>query len=274
MRFTKSSSCFIKLFVFRGSCLPAAACQEIRDFKGRALEAAEQGNDGELQVLEQVGQKRQRALLAQAAAPAAGAADRKLKRVATFWWLLALDNSLKGIGGLKMWKMPAERAQWPEDPLDWRLLILSPDSGSDGWAAMNWMDQNEFCCDRTPDPSHGVWNDGVLAAGDSGLGVFLLILSICCNLPFMPWNDGRFGAMIAQSAADYCLTFTCDSCLFFKQYLKQIIAEKNLAVDLGAEGCMEQAWQSMLESWSLYRAGSKIGLCRFFFFRPSRAWRP
>lgn len=156
----------------------------------------------------------------------------KLKRVAIFWWVLALDNALQGIGGLAKWLLEETEEGRLANSLEGPLLVISFDQGPDGWAAVNWLEQHYFNIDNIPDPSHGVYDDGRLASRGCGFGTFLMLATLLCNVPSMPWDDGRFGHMISESLAGYRTVMTPTTCAFFN--FSMLYAEKKEAICIAA----------------------------------------
>ena len=114
------------------------------DFRGRVTEARpEGGQEEEARAKGEVVGSLKRALTAAAEPTDQKVAKlRKAHRVPAFWWAVQLDNAFRHVGGLARFGPTSRQGpDAPKDVLDWRLLILSPDSGADGRCAMTFLDR-------------------------------------------------------------------------------------------------------------------------------------
>ena len=114
-------------------------------------------------------------------------ATRKVK-----WWLMELDNALRGPFGtgrrLAEFCVPSDPAMRLA-PLERPHLSVNADSGPIEWAGQTFLEEVARAnMTRVLDPNHGVYNDTLGACFDAGCGPFLYVLVLVLNLPYLPYN--------------------------------------------------------------------------------------
>ena len=90
---------------------------------------------------------------------------------------------------------------------------------------------------------------------------FIVAMSLVMHISFAHWNSGAFGEQIRQAAVDYKQLFNDDACRLFRRFLTQVAGDKNMCPGVDSE---EAIFNAMCASWGFRRAGSKIGLARFY----------
>ena len=110
------------------------------DYYGDITRAAELGKPEELQVAKEEWRARALQYLASSRAkdddePARK--RRKVYRVKAFTWLSATDNMLRATLG-QGWAYFCPPRD-PNDPYAWPVMVCSPDQGSDGWCALQYL---------------------------------------------------------------------------------------------------------------------------------------
>ena len=181
---------------------------------------------------------------------------------------LELDNALKGpFGagpGLRHFVV-TEDAEKTVPPLRWPRLLMSTDEGPDIFGLQTWMDnQARVCLQRTPDPSHGVHGDTLLAAEDCFLGPFLYLMTLVINIAFLPWNDGKFGHQISECWAEWSSFFTHEDDPVQQMLWEELITERGWQDREGAEGTPAELHEDMKHSRAFRKLGNKVGMCRFY----------
>ena len=107
-------------------------------------------------------------------------------------WIMCLEHQFRlitGLAGFRLFLKP----QGNVDPLLWPLLIISPDQGSDGVAAMNFL--KHYCHLNVLsfwDPNHGAWNDCKFVLKHVGLWCFVNLMALVFNLQHGPWDENRW----------------------------------------------------------------------------------
>ena len=89
-------------------------------------------------------------------------------------------------------------------------------------------------------------------------------MAVICNMPFAPWNDGRFENRMMQAMAEYTRLLSAGTCPMFDRIFERLVAEKNLAERRGEDTFRSTVFDEMVNSWSFFKRGTKVGLCRFF----------
>ena len=78
----------------------------------------------------------------------------------------------------------------PADPYTWPLLSLSPDRGSTGVAAINWLQNRvNVNVDTTYDLNHGSWDDEKQTLADMKETAWMLMMMVDFNVMQGPWDS-------------------------------------------------------------------------------------
>ena len=115
-------------------------------------------------------------------------------RVKALAWLVATDNMLRAVlsSGWSHFAQPDNLEERDPNPLNWPVLVLSPDQGSDGWCALQFLQRMmAVACELFLDLSHGGWNDVRLALKHTKLWIHILLLTVAVNLSHGPWEEAK-----------------------------------------------------------------------------------
>jgi hypothetical protein len=160
------------------------------------------------------------------------ARGKKRYRTKAAEWLWATDNALQAMTG-HGWDQFVVRYLEPSETRpasSWPLLLVAPDQGSDGWAALNWLRSVSFAtAEITLDPSHGVWNDVKLALKECGLWGHTLLMSIVLSMAYGPWCDARWFQEVIEGMDEYINIAEPETDVLFQQFLPSILGDTGSA---------------------------------------------
>ena len=133
----------------------------------------------------------------------AGWRARVVPRRAAYRWLLAMDNVIRqhsDLPGLRHFSGPSSQDlkenRFP-DPLTWPHLSVSVDRGSDGVAALHYL-QRKLRANVEPmwDSSHDSWRDFLRMLRENSLMPYWYVFLISVNVLHGPFLEhSRFNAM-------------------------------------------------------------------------------
>jgi hypothetical protein len=205
------------------------------------------------------------------------AKGHRFYRAKSYHLMLELDNALQGPekkgDGMLRFQLKKDWQSSMDGCLDWPILLIHSDQGSDFWCAMNWLDYSpeaRIPVIRKPDVNnHGVHNDLIGAGVDVGQGPFLYAMLVPANLRFLPFKDGKYGKMLTQlrdslkrdeAAGHLPEQMTVE----FLSYFETIVLEKGLSGEAytGQEG-EAKVWNAFLDSEYFDLNGRKVGMCRW-----------
>lgn len=149
--------------------------------------------------------------------------------------------------------------------LDWPALVCASDQGPDAWSAQSWCEsEGRMNWLRDPDTNHGVHGDTIGAAGEAGLLGFLYGLTVVLNIHFIPFNNGSNGQKIVQ-CTDSFRRFGSAKMALFKAFYREIAREQGYTeAEIDSDANMEAVFQRFLDASACNRAGSKVGMCRWY----------
>ena len=191
---------------------------------------------------------------------------KKIYRLATKKWLLALDNAFKQpsgkIGLAYFWEPPNQ---------NWRLwphATIGMDLGSDGNCGFFAAERKyKLNVDQFNDPSHGLNRDWALACKGAGLWNFALCWLISLNLPYGPHkNDERRFQIRSAMTKLYTSGIKGMDLPLYAAFASEIIDElEDLGVVFdGPEPKEEQAFEWMCSNRGVALGeGRRINTCRF-----------
>ena len=134
----------------------------------------------------------------------------------------------------------------PPDPASWRCLTASLDQGTDGWAAVNFLQSHlHINMYVIHDASHRVWNDIQLALQDAKLWSLMLAFMVGCNADHGPWADARFYAEAVEAATSYMNLTSPAECPLFQLLLPKILADTGKDDDFFVEDIEERTFASL-----------------------------
>ena len=110
---------------------------------------------------------------------------------------MGLDNALRASLniGLEYFMVPSDARMRPP-PLQWPLLCVSCDEGSDGKAMLYALQSPRWNLNIIGrfDPNHGLWNSikAAMKAHSVGLWSLALLSAVAWNMPHLPYSEDRF----------------------------------------------------------------------------------
>lgn len=178
--------------------MPIGGPQERREFRKNRLAflarpTLEPGADEPAQVTEasQRYQDRVRAFLARAGRDEEAASrPRKRHRTSAYEWLLLCDNVLRMCTSASGFDHYVVQSSDPRPPLEWPVLKICLDQGSDGWSGGHYLLSKGCCVELSPDMAHGANNDLKGVAKDLGFWQHEVLMGIAYNLNQAPWGSG------------------------------------------------------------------------------------
>lgn len=169
--------------------------------------------------------------------------------------------------GLDIFKAPTatevKQGEAPP-PLQWRHLTICMDMGSDGFAGMNFA-QQELGLNVEPlfDPSHGSWRDCQRMIRESNLMSYWLVLMMVMNLLHGPFlEDARYNSM-QEALREVFASFSPGRCVLFGEYAKAMLFEAGLTVNCD-DANLAAMWQGIPEDESMSRKHYKVNMNRFW----------
>ena len=108
--------------------------------------------------------------------------------------------------------------------------------------------------------NHGVHNDTLGAAMESGFGGFAYAMTIVLNLHFLPWGTGAFGCSIRQATVLMRNCFDSRLEIFCRLYERLALEKGFTSTELGGANIREELWNKFIESAYLNEAGQKVGV--------------
>lgn len=269
-----------------GMVRPATEQQVDRDFEGSLSlahdQAAEQGvkrkwpgADPFLKGVKQSVRARQRSWLrglgGKHTKGAAGWRPKAVPRKSAYRWLLATDNQLQRHSTWSGWKAfegpSAEdiRSGVCGDPLVWPLCTVACDRGSDGVAALNWLQRAARCnIEEAFDASHDAWRDMQRMLRETGLSSFWYLLLICINVlqgPFL--ESGRFNG-VQEAIEEIWQHFSPKTCELWSELGNQVLWEAGRSQEVGSEEVLSALWEELRQDSDLRRKRYKVTSNRFF----------
>jgi hypothetical protein len=182
----------------------------MKDYRGAAALAQDLDDEEEVAAQRGLWEARARSWLRSSAAAAKENEHdqqwmRKRYRTKAYEWLLATDHALQqSVGhGWSSYCLGGEVIA-AISPLRWPTLVLAPDQGPDGWAALMYLKRYKNAnVEETPDISHGVWNDVRLALKDCSLWQHVRLMTIIMNASYGPWCDARWFKAAQEAVQEY-----------------------------------------------------------------------
>jgi hypothetical protein len=188
-------------------------------------------------------------------------------------FVVEVDNMLRCVPhngpGLVRFQAPVDFQSILGDAcLQWPCLVISADQGPDCNSAQNWMEDPSYGrinLIREPDShNHGIHNDTLGAATETGLGGFLYGMTVVLNLHFLPWSNGTYGNMLRNTAANIAANSAAQPATFL-EWFDIIAKEKGCSrASFGSKETLDVVWRAFCTSEYLNKAGQKVGLCRWY----------
>ena len=245
------------------------------DFRGVTSFAKAEGRDLEVEAERADWRSRARAFLRQEAVELQP--KRPRYREKSCEWLLAVDNSLRvatGVGLHHFVKPDSEAPQGQQaSPLAWPHLLMSPDQGSDGIAALNFLQRCKAVnIEAFWDMSHGVWRDWNLNVKHLGLWGHVLLMTIVLNMPYGPWENARWYEELRGAAKEF-FSMDVETDPLFLSLMPAILRDRGESDRTLGDGVETELAQEVQSDEYLWKKGDKVGLCRFFgYIHCSRAF--
>ena len=192
-----------------------------------------------------------------------GERKRKMYREKSYWLGVDLDNALRDFGGLAKFCITPELEE-NANPALWPHLNVASDCGPDVYCLLNACENHlRINLSRSPDVSHGAHNDVLLSIFDQKWGGFFYLLTVCINVVFLPWGDGRHGRTLRQ-AADEMKRIYDENDHLFSFYFEALAMEKDMGGADAAEDGQQRLFAAVVNSVRLRLSRSKVGMCRFY----------
>jgi hypothetical protein len=217
--------------------------------------------------------ERQIKWLGRAAEAGSAAADKatwrpqKRYRAAGKRWLHHVDRQLTfSLGPDQGLSKFVPCPSWGKDAKLWPLLTVAMDQGSDGVAAMHWMQRcKRMNVEEVFDFSHNAWNDFKGTVKDCGLWDFFLMFLITVNVVHGPWGEDQRYQAVRDGVADCWKHLTPESCPLFQDYHARILQEHGLSEELGLQTAAQDLWKKLgCTKMSFDKKGYKCNLNRYF----------
>ena len=210
----------------------------------------------------------------------------KHRRIATYWWLLALNNILVRCAGYGLERYrsvgspglpglgdgPPSQTPGQLQP----MLALNIDQCSVGWSAIFYMSMKlKLRVLPIFDPSHRCWNDCKLALQYANMWEVVLLVSIICNINHGPFQNAGWWRQGQEACSAYMESAGHAGCPLFRSQLKNIARDtgrsdwKQLLRD---EEWIQETWDSLQSVPGIGTKGPKVALCRWMSFFDCFAW--
>ena len=164
-----------------------------------------------------------------------------------------------GLGQFMLHHLVAERP----DPVQWPILTLSFDQGSDGYCAANFVAYHlPVGILALPDPNHRCWNDAQLALKDCKMWSAINVMTIVFNADRGPWADARWYQQAKESVSTYITLTRPESCPVWALLFEKIAAERGELHRQAEEGYSQEAFRKLENAWHFM--SQKIGMSRWF----------
>jgi len=126
-------------------------------------------------------------------------------------WARCFDHQCSHLGVELSWF----QKRGDGDPLEWPLLVISPDQGLDGRAALNYFKNSlKLNIIVAWDPNHGAWNDAKCVLKLLGLWPFVSLCAIAMSLQHGPWEENRWFETLLIAAKEVKTHLKPDNKLF------------------------------------------------------------
>lgn len=203
---------------------------------------------------------------------------KKLERRASYWFLMALNNSVVQLAGfgLEAFVSPATGSTMHQYGIQMApggalgvgrggMLGLNIDQHSVGWCAVNFMKYGlGLKVEATPDVFHRCWNDVKLAMGRSGWWESVLLSSIWINVNFGPWGGAKFWRETQGAAEEYFKHNASETCGLFLALLPHIAVDRGEEERLAEAGYASEIFEMLKGGAAWATKGPKMALCRWF----------
>ena len=142
-----------------------------------------------------------------------GQKHHKQYRKKSYEWLACLHNAICSattfIGGLVEFLIGPQKMLDMQSCLEWPLLMVACDKGSDGVSALNMLRYElRLNCEAYFDPSHGAWNSAKEAISFAGLSVHQFLMLMAYNVGYGEWGDSSRLEQIKISVRDAVLAMS------------------------------------------------------------------
>lgn len=259
-----------------------------RDFEGALTEAAALDRAGEGEGVEALGKRgvkrqrtesvahervcvaaRQRAWLRRARSGAGAAAWRpkKVPRKASFRWIVVVDAQIRQttwLPGLSYFIRPDPGTEQHRMPLSWPVLSISLDRGSEGVAAVHYLQrEKKLVLDEAWDPLHDSWRDYQRVLRECSLLAYWYLYMVAANVLHGPFLESARYKALVEALREAGAHFTADTCPLYDEVLRDILKESGRPQDISDESRAE-VWQDLLEEPALLQKRYKINMNRFW----------
>ena len=185
----------------------------------------------------------------------------------------ALDSQVSEmIGqGLDSFNGHDDLQQYPHVPHDGRLLVLSLDEGSVGYAGMWWLlYHHRLRLVFLRDPFHRSWNDVCVALKECRLWSVVLLTSVVYNINYGPWDGSAWWHKLCQGAQAYWERATSSDMLFGAFYTS--ICRDQGKVDDGSHEERARLFHNLRDAHLFGAKGPRVALRRWFSWMSAHAW--
>ena len=195
-----------------------------------------------------------------------GAKFQKKHRVKSFRWLCTLDNMLRahcGVG-LQHFQQPAD-IKLRAPPMTWPVLSLSPDQGSDGMCAGNYLRYHRLVnLTELWDQGHGAWNCCKNALKAVGQWTPKLLLICVNNMRHGPWADAALHEKLMEGMEAYQAITSAEDCPVFNWLMPKSARDMNLEHRLGDPDLASDIWAGLKEHKCFVTTGIHVNASRWF----------
>ena len=197
---------------------------------------------------------------------------RRSNRMAAYRHTLCLDAQLRCVvdDGLSSF-VPKEG---DDDKLlvDLPTLVTNEDSGQVPFCSKDFrcfqMGQREV---PYRDVFHMFWRAILNSVKDAGLRGVLLLVGICHNLAYGPWQGCAWFEQICEGALDYFET-AGPSCPLFRRLLPRILKERGRGDEVLTEAEIREVWESMKDEDFLRAKGPRMQISRWISWMQCEEW--
>jgi hypothetical protein len=185
----------------------------------------------------------------------------KRHRVGAHAVLVDVDCQLRdstSVGGLHTFQIDEDPAKRP-DPMDWPLLQMASDRGSDITCATFFMKYEiNINLDDTGDQSHDIHNDQKGTLSDAKLLSFNLLQCAALNVHHGPWSEDTRFRQVVDGMKDLGQFESPASCPLFGAMARKMLRDTDEEHRIGDPDIEEMLWHRLFDESPWARKGRKI----------------
>jgi hypothetical protein len=175
--------------------------------------------------------------------------------------LVDVDCQLRdstSVGGLHTFQIDEDPAKRP-DPMDWPLLQMASDRGSDITCAIFFMKYEiNINLDDAGDQSHDIHNDQKGTLSDAKLLSFNLLQCAALNVHHGPWSEDTRFRQVVDGMKDLGQFESPASCPLFGAMARKMLRDTDEEHRIGDPDIEEMLWHRLFDESPWARKGRKI----------------